>query len=167
MPILIYGRRPYLFIDGSSGAAKKTDSSKCANSKLALRVSLLSRNCGQKAANRNIRFTESTVFNKKTTRIQLNPRRFDGFNWSAGQTLKTFDQAAFLQQSCVHLPDLQHSPLQSLLSQHLPSLQQAAESAFRLVLADERAAEPVMERMLRKASMPRKFEFFMIVQDLS
>jgi hypothetical protein len=46
-------------------------------------------------------------------------------------------------------------------------LQQAAESAFRLVLADERAAEPVMERMLRKASMPRKFEFFMIVQDLS
>jgi hypothetical protein len=29
----LYGRRPYLFIDGSSGAAKKTDSSKCATSK--------------------------------------------------------------------------------------------------------------------------------------
>jgi hypothetical protein len=28
MLILIYGRRPYLLIDGSSGAAMKTDSSK-------------------------------------------------------------------------------------------------------------------------------------------
>jgi hypothetical protein len=52
MPILMDGRRPYLFIDGSSGAAKKTDSSKCATSKLALRASLLSWNCGKKAAKR-------------------------------------------------------------------------------------------------------------------
>jgi hypothetical protein len=44
MPILIDGRRPYLFIAGSSGAAKKTDSSKCATSKLALRVSLVFKN---------------------------------------------------------------------------------------------------------------------------
>jgi hypothetical protein len=52
MPILIDGRRPYLFIDGSSGAAKKTDTLKNATSKLGLRVSLLSWNCGQKAAKR-------------------------------------------------------------------------------------------------------------------
>ena len=41
MPILIDGHRPNLFIDGSSGAAKKTDSSKFATSKLSLRVSLV------------------------------------------------------------------------------------------------------------------------------
>jgi hypothetical protein len=35
------GRRPYLFIDGSSGAAKKTDSSKNATSKLAIGVTWL------------------------------------------------------------------------------------------------------------------------------
>jgi hypothetical protein len=38
----LYGRRPYLFIDGSSGAAKKTDSSKSATLKSASEGIILS-----------------------------------------------------------------------------------------------------------------------------